>query len=88
MLLSASPGSFAVDYTYNAGALGTTGLYGYSVPGSQFETTGPLANQHYVFTTGGSTGAVPEPATWMTMLLGFGLIGLAIRCKPRLPVAA
>ena len=23
--------------------------------------------------------AVPEPATWMTMLLGFGLIGLAIR---------
>jgi PEP-CTERM motif len=27
--------------------------------------------------------AVPEPATWMTMLLGFGLIGVAMRRRSR-----
>jgi hypothetical protein len=29
--------------------------------------------------------AVPEPATWMTMLLGFGLIGLAMRRRSSRP---
>lgn len=28
-------------------------------------------------------GVVPEPATWMTMLLGFGLVGAAIRFRRR-----
>ncbi len=27
--------------------------------------------------------AVPEPSTWAMMLCGFGLIGAAIRCRPR-----
>jgi hypothetical protein len=27
---------------------------------------------------------VPEPSTWMTMLLGFGLVGVALRRKRRL----
>jgi hypothetical protein len=26
-------------------------------------------------------GAVPEPGTWLTMLAGFGLIGVAIRAR-------
>lgn len=35
------------------------------------------------------TGGVPEPATWMMMILGFGSIGLALRRRPRkLPVLA
>lgn len=29
------------------------------------------------------TGAVPEPGTWMMMLLGFGAIGLAVRRRRR-----
>ena len=28
-------------------------------------------------------GVVPEPATWMTMLLGFGLAGAALRFRRR-----
>lgn len=28
-------------------------------------------------------GAVPEPATWLTMVLGFGMIGAAMRRRPR-----
>jgi hypothetical protein len=27
----------------------------------------------------GSNGAVPEPATWAMMLLGFGMVGFAMR---------
>lgn len=31
--------------------------------------------------------AVPEPATWLTMILGFGLAGFAMRRKPRTRIA-
>ena len=30
----------------------------------------------------GGVGAVPEPATWMMMLFGFGLVGAAMRRRP------
>jgi hypothetical protein len=29
-----------------------------------------------------TTGAVPEPATWALMLLGFGMVGYAMRTRP------
>ena len=29
------------------------------------------------------TGAIPEPTTWSMMLLGFGLLGTALRSRPR-----
>jgi hypothetical protein len=35
----------------------------------------------------GTPGAVPEPATWAMMLLGFGGIGMAMR-RGRKPVLA
>ena len=48
---------------------------------------GGVANQIGVdnITLGASvpTGAVPEPGTWMMMLLGFGAIGLAVRRRSR-----
>ena len=36
----------------------------------------PAASNAYLFT---STGAVPEPATWAMMLLGFGAMGASLR---------
>lgn len=33
-------------------------------------------------TTPPTTGAVPEPATWAMMILGFGLVGFAMRRRP------
>jgi hypothetical protein len=37
-----------------------------------------------VLDTGLATGPVPEPATWMTMILGLGLMGAALRSRRRL----
>lgn len=51
--------------------------------GDNFETT--QAFGHFTFQGGG--GAVPEPATWAMMLLGFGAIGASIRSRRRSPLA-
>lgn len=50
-------------------------------------TTPPTFNA--AFTLNGVTAtAVPEPATWATMILGFGLSGAAIRRRRRSPALA
>jgi hypothetical protein len=52
--------------------LGTGDLYGF--------TFGPGQSANHDLTAFNFTvSAVPEPATWMTMLLGFGAIGMALR---------
>jgi hypothetical protein len=47
----------------------------------------PLSNPTYRMTTAAVyqnfLGAVPEPATWLSMILGFGLIGSALRRRSR-----
>jgi hypothetical protein len=35
----------------------------------------------------GQTGGVPEPATWAMMLMGFGLVGFALRREARVSVS-
>jgi PEP-CTERM motif len=35
-----------------------------------------------------ATAAVPEPATWMMMILGFGFVGAAVRRRRSDEVAA
>lgn len=37
----------------------------------------------YINLSLGATGAVPEPATWAMMLLGFGLVGAGVRSAKR-----
>jgi hypothetical protein len=71
---------FALDYSYGASWAATTGTYGFNLPTGFFEATGPLTNQRFLFDSNGNlvTG-VPEPATWAMMLLGFGLVGFALR---------
>jgi hypothetical protein len=45
-----------------------------------------LKNASWTATTA-QMAAVPEPSVWAMMLLGFGMIGTAIRRKRRVPAA-
>lgn len=50
---------------------------------------GAGASYGYVVEFGGTTGAVPEPATWAMMMLGFGLMGAGLRRRqPALAASA
>ena len=80
MTLTTLANGFQVDYNYNAAADATYGFYGYNLPSGAVETFFELNNRPYVFS---STNGVPEPSTWATMLLGFGLAGFALRRKRR-----
>jgi len=48
----------------------------------QFSTTTQFGVDNFQFTQGNS--AVPEPATWAMMLLGFGAVGFSFRRRSRL----
>ncbi|WP_114228818.1 MULTISPECIES: PEPxxWA-CTERM sorting domain-containing protein [Sphingomonas] len=64
-------------------------IYGYAY------TTNSVLNSIGFQTTPGTAitattaipSAVPEPATWLTMLIGFGAIGASIRLRRRRPTA-
>ncbi|WP_294196964.1 PEPxxWA-CTERM sorting domain-containing protein [uncultured Sphingomonas sp.] len=81
------PNDLPTNYDYNnsastvanvatrVGASGPLGQFGYSTaltPGSGVTITRVDAPD----------GAVPEPATWALMLLGFGVVGYAMRRRP------
>ncbi len=58
--------------------LGLTDACGYAGgPGCFTDNTGAFAVTYAL--AGGTASAVPEPAAWGTMLLGFGLLGYAMR---------
>ena len=40
-----------------------------------------ICDANFRFTTTAAIGAVPEPATWAMMIMGFGLIGGALRAR-------
>lgn len=76
-LLSGSVGNFdASDVTLASGILRVD----FSNTGTG--TVGPFVIGD-TFTIGLTAGAVPEPATWALMLLGFGFVGGAMRSKKR-----
>lgn len=78
-LSALGPGLFAVTQTHivtggTGGLLGATGTFGssgqLSFPGGR-----PTVQQSF----SGILTIVPEPGTWMMMLLGFGAVGFAMR---------
>ena len=70
---------FSVAFTYSPGALGDIGRSGSNLLDGLSETNAPLANTSFRFTNGQTVAGVPEPSTWITMLLGFAAIGAALR---------
>jgi hypothetical protein len=81
---------FQLDYFYNPDFVFTDGIYlpkdlvgtyGFNLPGTaSLQTTGQLVNRTWIFDISGNlVGGVPEPGTWLMMLLGFGAAGFALR---------
>lgn len=69
-------GSFGIDRTYQSIALNTAAITSATFTG--------LADGYVAFdnvTISAGSGAVPEPATWGLMILGFGMIGGAARSR-------
>lgn len=60
---------------------------GYSIGGQQVLRDPPDIEGTNAFSVSLSN-AVPEPGTWLTMLLGFGIAGLAMRRRNRMPTCA
>jgi len=67
-----------------------TPLAGVSYDSAAFAAGGALSNPTFLLETSGFFGpnlllsaAVPEPATWLVMLLGFGAVGGAMRSARR-----
>lgn len=87
-------GSFELSYfyypVYTAGPNYTEqlvtdpqGTYGFNVPGGpSLQQTGSLVNRSWIFDSVG-VRAVPEPGTWLMMVLGF--LGLGVAMKRRHP---
>ena len=90
--VSFGSGIFAV-LSINASGLGFTQFAGggplFSGPGSApvfapgtFQLTNPFfpdQNSTLVISAVGVPGAVPEPATWAMLILGFGAVGIGVR---------
>ena len=87
-LFSGSPGS-GVALAPSAGVASTPTLLATLAPGSYYMEVN-ISKEPVDLVTGGVTlfsSNIPEPAAWTTMILGFGLMGLAAR-RRRAMVAA
>lgn len=82
-------GSAGCVFTVGTAGAGTWAVGGQTAP--TFQSGGALelrANQLKLVSEGGSTGAVPEPASWAMMIAGFGLVGAAARRRRNSAVTA
>lgn len=67
--------SLAQGYLNNLDSFAATGAYSYQM----LAAVNPVTNQRQVFLA----AAVPEPATWAMFIAGFGIMGAAMRRRPR-----
>lgn len=82
---TATPGIFSPNFTYDilSGTgrfLGATGTF---LGTGSIDARVPPSQLNFVFNGRINAPAVPEPATWVMMLLGFGGIGAAMRRRRR-----
>lgn len=80
IILSYDPATNTVEASLNGILTGPLNFTAGTITGVGFEGTGVLDN--FVVQTGAlqdAVGAVPEPTTWATMVLGFGFLGMLAR---------
>lgn len=73
-LPTGSTGDYGLNMAWNIGSLGS---------GSSAVINYAYAVGTRIDVVGGDPGVVPEPATWAMMLVGFGMIGGAVRYRRR-----
>jgi hypothetical protein len=80
----------AALYSAPGGEPDNAGLVGLAIAGIANITVHGTSNGNGVYsgTYSFAPGAVPEPATWAMMLIGFGAIGHAMRRRPRTAITA
>ncbi len=91
-LLGSAP--ITAQYNTNCSASSKAGYCNWTASGVSFAgvarsiSFGGAANNtafdNVTFGSATATGAVPEPATWAMMILGFGVVGGAMRRRPKL----
>jgi hypothetical protein len=78
--------SFADTFLAHIGLIDNDEVRGPQGFSSTFDTTSENSLDGLVyarFTLSAGTSQLPEPSTWMTMLLGFGAVGFAMRRSPK-----
>jgi len=86
--IGSTPGSYAVSLTGFSSAADST--YNFSTGQNGNWSTGPFNRNADQGTAGRfsvATAAVPEPATWALMLLGFGIVGFGMRRRQNVHTA-
>ncbi len=71
-------------YFFQIGALGQSGTYSTIDPGGGVGNAGRAT----LVVSGAPSSAVPEPAAWVMMILGFGLVGSTLRRRVATRVSA
>ena len=77
------PGGSSSGSGSSSSSGGSTSSGGGSTSGGGDTTSGGSTSSGGTTTSGGTVGAVPEPGTWMTMLLGMAMTGAALRSPRR-----
>ena len=76
-------GNFVYDLTNGQNKFAFQAVNGQSIAGLSFTVAGGTVDTVSQVRIGPAFAVVPEPATWAMMLLGFGVIGFAMRRKRR-----
>ena len=81
-------GSIITQTGTNVAGIEGNGVIQFSGPIKSISFTNPKSEYYYGFTVGDAGAAVPEPASWAMMVLGFGSLGAVLRRRRQIALTA